>query len=37
MNRTVNCLEETGYMERTADDIDRRKVNIASPTPASSS
>ena len=29
MNRTVNCLEETGYIERTADEVDRRKTNIA--------
>lgn len=29
MNRTVNCLEEGGYLTRVADDIDRRKVNIA--------
>jgi DNA-binding MarR family transcriptional regulator len=29
MNRTVNCLEESGYLSRTADDGDRRKVNIA--------
>lgn len=29
MNRTVNCLEESGYLTRTPDDIDRRKVNIA--------
>ena len=29
MNRTVNCLEESGYLTRTADDVDRRKVNIA--------
>ena len=28
MNRTVNCLEESGYLTRTADDADRRKVNI---------
>ena len=28
MNRTVNCLEETGHLVRTADDVDRRKVNI---------
>jgi DNA-binding MarR family transcriptional regulator len=28
MNRTVNCLEETGYITRTPDDEDRRKVNI---------
>lgn len=29
MNRTVNCLEESGYLTRTPDDVDRRKVNIA--------
>lgn len=28
MNRTVNCLEETGYLTRTPDDDDRRKVII---------
>ena len=28
MNRTVNCLEEGGYLTRVADDVDRRKVNI---------
>lgn len=28
MNRTVNCLEESGYLERRSDDADRRKVNI---------
>ena len=28
MNRTVNCLEESGYLVRTADEIDRRKSNI---------
>ena len=28
MNRTVNCLEESGYLTRTADSDDRRKVNI---------
>jgi len=28
MNRTVNCLEESGYLTRTADDADRRKVKI---------
>jgi len=28
MNRTVNCLEESGYLTRTTDDVDRRKVNI---------
>ncbi len=28
MNRTVNCLEELGYLTRTTDDVDRRKVNI---------
>jgi DNA-binding MarR family transcriptional regulator len=29
MNRTVNCLEETGYLQRVADDVDRRKANIS--------
>jgi DNA-binding MarR family transcriptional regulator len=29
MNRTVNCLEESGYLSRTPDEGDRRKVNIA--------
>src|SRR5919112_3342501 len=29
MNRTVNCLEESGYLTRVTDDVDRRKVNIA--------
>ncbi len=29
MNRTVNCLEESGYLTRTPDEGDRRKVNIA--------
>ena len=29
MNRTVNCLEESGYLARTPDEVDRRKVNIA--------
>lgn len=28
MNRTVNCLEESGYITRTTDVDDRRKVNI---------
>jgi DNA-binding MarR family transcriptional regulator len=28
MNRTVDCLEESGYLVRTADEIDRRKSNI---------
>ncbi|MDL9979265.1 MarR family winged helix-turn-helix transcriptional regulator [Microbacterium sp. ASV49] len=28
MNRTVNCLEELGYLTRTTDEDDRRKVNI---------
>jgi len=28
MNRTVNCLEESGYLARTPDGDDRRKVNI---------
>lgn len=29
MNRIVNCLEESGYVTRTPDDEDRRKVNVA--------
>jgi DNA-binding MarR family transcriptional regulator len=29
MNRTVNCLQESGYLTRTPDEEDRRKVNIA--------
>lgn len=29
MNRTVNCLEEAGYVAREPDENDRRKVNIA--------
>lgn len=28
MNRSVNCLEESGYLSRTPDEDDRRKVNI---------
>jgi DNA-binding MarR family transcriptional regulator len=28
MNRTVNCLEETGYLLREADEADRRRSNI---------
>lgn len=28
MNRTVNCLEEEGWITRTPDEADRRKVNI---------
>lgn len=28
MNRTVNCLEELGYLTRTPDENDRRKVVI---------
>jgi len=28
MNRTVNCLEEGGWITRTPDEVDRRKVNI---------
>jgi DNA-binding MarR family transcriptional regulator len=28
MNRTVNGLEESGYLTRTPDDADRRKVII---------
>lgn len=29
MNRTVNCLEESGYLRRSPDETDRRKVNIS--------
>ena len=29
MNRTVNCLEELGYLSRTPNENDRRKVVIA--------
>lgn len=29
MNRTVNCLEESGWVTRAPDDEDRRKVNIS--------
>lgn len=29
MNRTVNCLEESGYITREADEHDRRKVTIS--------
>jgi len=29
MNRTVNCLEESGYLTREQDAQDRRKVTIA--------
>lgn len=29
MNRTVNCLERSGWLSRTADEHDRRKVNLA--------
>lgn len=29
MNRTVNCLEELGYLQRVIDDVDRRKANIS--------
>ena len=28
MNRTVNCLADGGFVERVADETDRRKVNI---------
>ncbi len=28
MNRTVNCLQQSGYLTRTPDDDDRRKVII---------
>ena len=29
MNRTVNCLQEAGYVSRSADESDGRKVVIA--------
>ena len=29
MNRTVNCLQESGYVSRTADETDGRKVVIS--------
>lgn len=29
MNRTVNCLEELGYVSRVTDPADRRRVSIA--------
>ncbi|MDE0546619.1 MarR family winged helix-turn-helix transcriptional regulator [Microbacterium sp. C7(2022)] len=29
MNRTVNCLQESGYIARTADENDKRKVVIS--------
>ena len=29
MNRTVNCLQESGYVSRSADENDGRKVVIA--------
>jgi DNA-binding MarR family transcriptional regulator len=29
MNRTVNCLEEAGYVVRAEDAVDRRKTNIS--------
>lgn len=29
MNRTVNCLEESGWVTRAPDDDDRRKVNVS--------
>ncbi|WP_353808388.1 MarR family winged helix-turn-helix transcriptional regulator [Agromyces sp. SYSU T00194] len=29
MNRTVNCLQDSGYVERSADPDDGRKTNIA--------
>lgn len=29
MNRTVNCLEEAGYLARAEDADDRRKTNIS--------
>ncbi|MGO2658307.1 MarR family winged helix-turn-helix transcriptional regulator [Mycetocola reblochoni] len=28
MNRTVNCLSDAGYLTRTGDDADRRRVSI---------
>jgi DNA-binding MarR family transcriptional regulator len=28
MNRTVNCLQDVGYLVREADDADRRRSNI---------
>lgn len=28
MSRTVNCLEEAGWLNRTPDETDRRKVNL---------
>ncbi|MGO3885088.1 MAG: MarR family winged helix-turn-helix transcriptional regulator [Mycetocola sp.] len=28
MNRTVNCLSDSGYLTRTGDDTDRRRVSI---------
>ncbi|MDQ1129457.1 MarR family transcriptional regulator [Microbacterium sp. SORGH_AS_0888] len=28
MNRTVNCLEESGFVARSPDETDRRKVNV---------
>jgi len=29
MNRTVNCLQESGYITRSADETDGRKVVIS--------
>lgn len=29
MNRTINCLEELGYVSRVTDPVDRRRVSIA--------
>jgi len=29
MNRTVNCLDEAGYVARVVDEVDRRKTNIS--------
>lgn len=29
MNRTVNCLEETGYITRETDSVDKRKISVA--------
>ena len=36
MTRTVNCLEEDGYVARRRDETDGRQVVVASPTPAGS-
>lgn len=29
MTRTINCLEELGYLARTPDEDDRRRVNVS--------